>query len=233
MYEIDLSGLWAYVETVITLVGGALRLDPAAFLAVFNYSGHPTWLAFWIAFIAGLSYMVGQSVILFANRVKPVRFFISLVAGAFIFVIDILVIVLVVWGLANLLGQQPWSFGQIARSLALASAPYWFSFLILAPYLGLILDRLLKVYVFLALVVAIEAVFNLSFIGAVVGAIGSIALTILISNFLSRFLTPFQTWIIDTIAGPEEIHRYPRNLRDVCPPQSDQGIGERHYGLVD
>ncbi len=40
----------------------------------------PNWdqLVFWIVLLAGLSEAIGQSVVLFANRVKPKRFLLSL-----------------------------------------------------------------------------------------------------------------------------------------------------------
>ena len=65
--------------------------------------------------------------------------------------------------MANFLGERPWPLSQVARAIALASAPYWLSFLVLIPYLGLILERLLKIYVFLALLVALQAIFGLTF----------------------------------------------------------------------
>ena len=96
MYNIDTSGILAYIETMLRLVGGALKLDPMAFQAVFNYNGQPTLLLLWIVFIAGLSLMVGQSVVLFANQVKPARFALSLTLGAVGFIINVIVFVLVV-----------------------------------------------------------------------------------------------------------------------------------------
>ena len=205
MYDIDTSGLLTYLDTMLRLVGGALELDPAAFQAVFNYSGQPSLLLLWIVFIAGLSLMVGQSVVLFANRIKPARFALSLALGAVGFVINVAVFVLVVWAMANLLGEHSWPLSQVARAIALASAPYWLSFLVLIPYLGLILERLLKIYVFLALLVALQAIFGLTFWGALGGGLVALLLAHSINILLGRLFTPFQTWLLNSLIGPEEI----------------------------
>jgi len=205
MYDFDTSNLFAYLDTMLRLVGGALKLDPVAFQAVFDYRGEPTWLLFWIVFGAGLSLMVGQSVVLFANQVTPVRFLVSLILGALTFVLNVVVVVLVVWAMANLLGERSWALGQIARAIALASGPYWLAFLILIPYLGLILERALKIYVFLALLVALITVFNITFWGALGGGLVALILAQAINTLLGRLLTPLTARLTETLVGAVEI----------------------------
>ena len=205
MYDIDTSTISTYIETMLRLVGGALKLDPAAFEAAYNYSGQPTLLIFWIVFIAGLSLMMGQSVVLFANQVKPTRFIISLVLGAIGFILNVLVIILVVWAMANLLGEQSWPLPQVARAIALVSAPYWLSFLVLVPYLGLPLERVLKLYVFLVLLVALQAVFDLTFWEALLGGLIAWLIAYGLNLLIGRLFTPFETWLVQTLFGREEI----------------------------
>jgi len=205
MYNIDTSGILAYIQTMLRLVGGALKLDPAAFQAVFNYSGQPTLLLLWIVFIAGISLMMGQSVVLFANQVKPARFALSLALGAVGFIINVIVFVLVVWGMANLLGERSWPLAQVARAIALTSAPYWLSFLVLIPYLGLILERLLKIYVFLVLLVALQTIFGLTFWGSLLGGLVALLIAYSLNVLIGRLFTPFGTWLINTLIGHEEI----------------------------
>jgi hypothetical protein len=205
MYDIDTSSILTYLDTMLRLVGGALKLDPAAFQAVYNYSGQPTLLLLWIVFIAGLSLMLGQSVVLFANQVKPARFVLSLVLGAAGFILNVIIFVLVVWAMANLLGERSWALPQVARAIALVSAPYWLSFLVLIPYLGLILGRLLKIYVFLTLLVALQAIFGLTFWGALLGGLTALLIAYGLNVLIGRLFTPFVTWLINTVIGPEEI----------------------------
>jgi hypothetical protein len=205
MYEIDVSNVFAYIGTMFSLAGGALKLDPAAFQAAFDYTGRGDGLLLWIVFIAGLSIMMGQSVVLFANRVSPGRFAISLVLGALKFVLDVVIIVIVIWAMANILGEKPWGFVQVGRAIALVSAPYWLSITVLIPYLGLIIERLLKIYVFLALLVSVQTIFGIDFFYALWTSLLAIGLAHAISSLLGRLLTPLASKLTDTLAGSEEI----------------------------
>lgn len=199
------SGIMEYIQTMLRLVGGALRLDPAYFQAASEYSGDPTWLAFWIVFIAGVSLMLGQSVVLFANQVTPGRYVISIFFGAIRFVFDVIVVVIVVWGMANLLDEQSWGMGQIARGIALASAPYWLSIFILFPYVGIHLERLLLVYVFLALVTALQVIFSLGFGAAMLISAVALAVAIGVRSVIGIILSPISSKLSSAVVGEKEI----------------------------
>lgn len=204
MYEINTSGIWAYVDTLLRLVGGGLRLDQEAFRQVYLVSGGNRGLLLWIVIVAGLSLMIGQSVVLFANRVSKGRFAVSLLLGAVKFALDVLVIILSVWVMVNILGEKSWEIGGIARAIALASAPYWLSVLFLIPYLGLILERVVKIYVFMALVIALQAVFEVPFLDAILAALISLGISYTISLLLGRLLTPINDRITRTLFGELE-----------------------------
>jgi len=176
-------------------------LDPQAFQAAFSASQQGTGLLIWIVLIGGVSLMIGQSVVLFANRVSPARFIISLLLGAIKFLLDVLVVVLVVWGMANFLSERIWLLGQIGRAVALASAPYWFSLFFLIPYLGLILERLLKIYVILALIVAIQSIFGIMFFNAILVSVIALLLSQVISGALGKVFDPLADHITDVLVG--------------------------------
>lgn len=136
----------------LTLLGRTivhtLQFDQAVFQTVTT-----GWLglavAVGIAFLGGVSLLVGQSVVLFVNRVRPPRFVASLLLNGILYVGN-----LVVWA---------WAIRVTARltlglrippdeSLALmflTAAPMIFGFLILMPYLGPLVERLLNVWSFL------------------------------------------------------------------------------------
>jgi hypothetical protein len=203
MYEIDTSSFFAYVGTLFRLVGGALHLDPLAFQSAFNH-GEFSGIFIWIVLIAGMSLMLGQSVVLFANRVKPARFAVSILFGAIKFILDVFTVLFVTWIIANLRSEKSWDFWQVGRAIALAAAPYWLGVFILVPFLGLFWERLLKVYVFLAIMVAIQTIFELSFLRALSGS----AVVWLVSYFLTlgfgRLLTPITDRITKSITGDLE-----------------------------
>ena len=201
MYPFDTSSLSATISSMLRLVGGSLRLDPQAFQAAFDSWPHGTGMLIWIVLIGGVSLMIGQSVVLFANRVSPARFVISLILGAIKFLLDVLVVVLVVWGMANFLSERNWLLGQVGRAVAMASAPYWFSLFFLIPYLGLILERALKIYVILALIVAVQTIFGISFFGAILASVVALVLSQVISGGLGKFLDPLAERITDVLVG--------------------------------
>jgi hypothetical protein len=194
-----------YIQNLLQVVGMALALDPEIYRLAFEYTGSDRLVIFWVVFIGGLSLELGQSVVLFANRVKPGRFVISLLLGALVFWGRVLIVVSVVWAMANILGENAWPFVNVARGLGLAAAPYWFGFLILAPYAGLVIQVLIKGYVFIALLVALQAVFSISFWQAVLIALIAWLLAEIIFLVLSRLLTPLSTRLNKLIAGEEEL----------------------------
>src|SRR5699024_3899455 len=120
------------------LVGGALRLDPAAFEAVVDRPGG-TRIALTVLLAAGFSHAVGQSIALFASRVRPWRFLASLAVGSLLFADSVLIWGGAVAGLASTAFAQPIEPGRVARVVGLAHAPRLFAFLVLTPYFGSLL----------------------------------------------------------------------------------------------
>jgi len=211
MYPIDTTSLFSTVDSMLRLVAGSLRLDPQAFLTAFQAKGEATGLLIGIVLIGGLSLTVGQSVVLYANRVPPARYAISLVLGAINFSLDVLVVVMVVWGMANLLSDIPWQLGQVGRAVALASAPYWFSLFFLIPYLGLILERGLKYYVILALIVAIQSIFEIPFLDAILASAAAMFISEFVSGMLGKFLDPLADRITYALVGDTRLE----NAREI------------------
>jgi hypothetical protein len=210
---------------MLQLVGGSLRLDPGAFQAAFDSWPQGTGLLIWIVLIGGVSLMLGQSVVLFANRVSPARFFISLMLGALKFSLDVLVIVLVVWGMANILSENDWLLGQIGRAIALASAPYWFSLFFLIPYLGLIIERVLKFYVILALIVAVQSIFGIPFLDAILASVVALLLAQVASGVLGKFLDPLADRITDALVGDARLENA-REIYKLFASRNQISLGE-------
>lgn len=225
MYPIDTTSLSKFVDSMFRLVGGGLRLDPQAFLAAFDVGPRGTGLLIWIVLVGGVSLMIGHSVVLFANRVSPARFTISLILGAVKFLLDVLVVVFVVWGMANFLSERTWLLGQVGRAVALASAPYWFSLFFLIPYLGLILERALKIYVVLALVVAVQSIFGISFFNAVLASVVALLLSQVISGVLGKLLDPLADRIEDALVGDARLENA-RQIYKLFASKNQISLGE-------
>lgn len=137
-----------YLSLLWEVVLRSLRLDQT----VFQDATTGEWsifIPFSIAFVGGVSLLLGQSVILFANRVRPPRFLASLLLNGVLYVGS-----LVVWA-----GAIRWAGWLIARErippdeiisiMMLTAAPMVFGFLILIPYLGPLINRVLNIWSFL------------------------------------------------------------------------------------
>ena len=148
--QFTLSQFWDVLAGALALSGDAFRQTAAM----------PSGLtpSLLVVFVAGLSEAIGQSVVLFVNRVTPVRFLVSLLISAALFVVGYLVLVLTAW-LVTLL---PWSVHVPLYTLfvvfAMSYAPILFGCFGALPYLGRPLLWGLSIWHLLALVVGFSAV---------------------------------------------------------------------------
>ncbi|HEV2907989.1 MAG TPA: hypothetical protein VGX02_01860 [Candidatus Eremiobacteraceae bacterium] len=140
---------------------GVLALDPRAFVAGLALNNAPL-VAFVVVFLAGLSEAVGQSVVLFANRIKPARFFYCLAINALLFVFGYLFLTLSTWAITYLPLAKHISLRTLAITIALSYAPFLFSFLEALPYAGTPLGWILRIWYLLATLVGVAATGHLS-----------------------------------------------------------------------
>jgi hypothetical protein len=140
--------MFEFIGTVWRGIGEALRLNPRVFEIV-SQRPDDGWVILVIAIMGGASLLVGQSVILFVNRVRPARFAISLLLNGVVFAIGLLVWAAAIWLVGRLLFPNEISIGTVMRMVGLGAAPYLFGFLILIPYMGNFIGRVLTVWSFL------------------------------------------------------------------------------------
>lgn len=88
-----IQALVEYFALVFEAIGYTLRFDPRVYVEVIL---HPEGAAIirGIVFLAGVSMLLGQSLMLFVNRVRRGRFFLSLVINGIVFLITY-----AVWGI--------------------------------------------------------------------------------------------------------------------------------------
>jgi hypothetical protein len=175
------------------LVGSALALDRSA-LAVAAASPGALAAALWIAFLGGVSLMLGQSVVLFANRVSRWRFVACLAVAGLVYVVG-----LVIWGITIWLSARVFGLDILARTITFAvgvgQAPFLFGFFCLIPYLGTSLQRILAVYSLLVVVAALSAVLEVKLWQAAVLAAAGWILQAGLSRALNRPLAGVRTWL--------------------------------------
>jgi hypothetical protein len=153
----------------ITLVGHALLLDRVAFV-VLDQGIVGLRLSLAVVFLAGVSAAVGQSVVLFANRVAPRRFVLSLLLSGIVFTLVYLFWSTSLWLIAVYVFGHPRAYLSALRTVGLAYSPQLFGFLVMTPYFGAFLAALLSVWNLLAIVVATRTVFHLTTLQAVASA---------------------------------------------------------------
>lgn len=139
------------------LIGGAFSLSQEAFHLIISRVEGQT-IALSVVLAAGLSLAIGQSIILFINQVKPIRFVLSLLLNAILFVFGFLFLVFSTWLVGLLPGfvRIPWS--DLVTTLGLSYSPLLFSFLAALPYVGAPILNVLSVWHLLAMVVGVSTV---------------------------------------------------------------------------
>lgn len=139
-----------------TVLRGVLTLDGQAFVAGLHLKDAPL-VALIVVLIAALSVAIGQSVVLFANRVKPARFVLSLLVSALLFAFSYAFLALSTWALSLLNKDVHLSLPVLTIVLAFSYAPLAFSFLEALPYSGIGIGWLLRTWNLLAMVVGVAA----------------------------------------------------------------------------
>ncbi|NEP39101.1 MAG: peptidase, partial [Okeania sp. SIO2H7] len=131
------------------LLWGGLSLNPQGFYNI-NILPQGAIAALIVVLIAGLSQAIGQSLVLFINKVKPIRFILSAAVSATLFVFAYFFWVGSIWLVSNVVFNVHLSLFVAARTLALSYAPRTLSFLIGLPYLGIPISVLLSIWSLLA-----------------------------------------------------------------------------------
>ena len=109
-----------------SLIGSALALDRNALAVAATAPGALT-AAIWIAFLGGVSLMLGQSVVLFANRVSRRRFAACLVIAGLVYVLGLVIWGITIWLSASVFGLDILA-GTITFAVCVGQAPLLFGF---------------------------------------------------------------------------------------------------------
>ena len=129
----------------LTLVGRALALDNSVYVLISQAPWRNTFVTLIVVF-AGFSEALGQSLVLFASRVKKRRFVFSLLFSAFVYTFSFFFLALSIWLVSTQVFGRATGFDVVMRSVGLGYAPYLFSFFVLAPYFGNPISLLLSVW---------------------------------------------------------------------------------------
>lgn len=202
MYEFDLSTLSGFLAAMWQVIGGVLKLDPEVFTAVLAAEAGKVALA--ILFFAGVSDMLGQSVVLFANRVSFRRFWVSLFMSALVLGVSVLVWATSIWLVIRFIFALNDNLNEVFIIVALSQAPLLLGFFTLLPYLGNFMYHLVRVWSLLALVVAVKAVAGIVFWqGVLVCLMGWLFVEFIIHLPLLR-IKAVDAWLWRVMTGTKE-----------------------------
>lgn len=143
MLEVTQS-IFNYFDHLFQVIRYALTLDPRLYEYV-AMNPRSSWLVLGVVFLGGASVLLGQSVVLFVNRVRRGRFLFSLALNGVMYVISYFV-----WGVTiAVMGRFLFEFNPgtwaIVRMVGLSTAPLIFGFFILIPWLGPFIGRILNI----------------------------------------------------------------------------------------
>jgi hypothetical protein len=172
-----------------------------AFAQAASESRDAIGIAVAIVLMAGLSQAAAQSIILFANRVKPARFFYTCATGALLFLFGYLFLVLSTWLICRLPRTPHLSLAELAIVFALSYAPLLFSFFGAIPYLGPGILTLLRVWHLLAMVVGLAAVAGVEFFAAAAYVAVGWTVMLLAQRSFGKPIAALGVRILDAVAG--------------------------------
>lgn len=182
------------------LVQGATVLNPEAFRLIETLP-NGTKVALYVLLLAGLSQAGAQSIVLFVNQVKPIRFVLSLGIAAILFVISTAFWVLSVWTVSHVLYGADTAFLTVLRVLGLAYAPLLWSFLVAMPYLGVPIGVVLSIWSLLSFVRGFDFVTGLGRWQALWCAILGWIVFQIIQRTIGRPAAAFGKWLSNSVAG--------------------------------
>lgn len=140
---------------------GAMGLNPDAYVRI-NQIRSGFTVALFIVLVAGISQTLGQCIVLFVNRVRPVRFIFSTVVSGVLFACTFLFWGLSITAIIRLFFNVNIPFLATYRTLGLSYAPQMLGFLVALPHFGIPISIILSIWSLLSLVVGIRGLQALS-----------------------------------------------------------------------
>ncbi len=182
------------------LVWGALTLNSDVFNWI-NSLPQGNQVALIIVLIAGLAQAIGQCIVLFLNRVKPFRFFLSLGIASLLFTFTYGFWAASIGLSANFFFDSNLDYPTVFRTLGLSYTPLMLGFLIGLPYVGISISILLSLWALLAEITALQVLTDLNAWGAFACAgLGWVVLQAL-QRTIGRPIIAIGKWLKNLAAG--------------------------------
>jgi hypothetical protein len=189
----DLPGMGETIRRVMMLDG--------SIFVTYQEAGNGLLVALGLVALAGLSKFLGQSVILFVNHVRPLRFSLALLFGVVQHVLGFVLWATTIWLVGYYGFDASVAWRAVATAVGVAYAPQILAFFELTPFFGNPFGLLLTLWSLLAIVVGVQAGLGLSIGQAVLACgVGWLLLQVL-SRTLGRPIYTLGRWIERKVAG--------------------------------
>jgi hypothetical protein len=162
------------------------------------------WMVFIVFILSVLSLTIGNSVVLFANRVSRTQFIRSLVVFTFLFALSLFLWTLSIRVLAVLFFDKHRSQTDVFLLVAASYTPFLLGFLILLPHLGYYLYALLRIWVTVNLILNVMAVYQFNIVQAIVVSLLGWLLMELVSSSSFLRLDDMKKWFLKFTTGRAE-----------------------------
>lgn len=186
--------LFDFVQSLGAVIAAALHVRPDLLQQVARYPAGDLLITA-MTVLAGGTLLAGQSVILFANRVKPSRFVFSLGFYGVIFALGLALWATTTWLCARLLFGTTQPVATALRIAGLSCAPLLFGFFIAIPYLGTPIEWGLRLWSFQIMLKLVQTSFAYHIWQALICvALGWLLLQAL-TRLLGQPLTQMRDWL--------------------------------------
>ncbi|NJM08682.1 hypothetical protein HC891_24585 [Candidatus Gracilibacteria bacterium] len=208
-----LNSFWQYWNYVFTLIGYGFWPRPQVYAALTEDIRAALPVALGVVFLSGISLLIGQSVILFLNRVPPIRFVISLLIQGVLLTAGLIMTAIVIWLSGLIVFRSDPEISAVITLTAVSYAPLAFGFLILIPYFGIFIEKLLYAWTLLILLFIIRFGFDTNFVAAVVCVGLAYGLRTVLSATIGRPLVALRNWILRRVIGTDQLAMTPDEIR--------------------
>lgn len=199
---IDPGLLFGFARDVLEAlrVGLAIRADLFQVVAA---RGDPVRVSAAVAILGGASLLAGESVVLFLNQVRRVRFALSLLLNGVLFALT-----LAAWAISiravgfYALGVDP-PVRVVIALVGLGAAPFVFGFLVLAPYFGPTVARVLYVWSLLIIVRSVAHTFGVGLVEATACVGIGWVLVLVLGRTVGRPVVHVRNLIWRRLVGPQ------------------------------
>lgn len=192
--------MFQFIWSVWQGITQSMALNPQV-AELITQSPNTVWVVLAIAILGGIGLLFGQSVILFVNRVRPGRFFLSLLINGVIFAGNLAFWALAIWaiGRAAFVTQPPLSL--VVALVGLSAAPYVFGIFVLMPYFGEFAYRVLSIWSAVIATGATAYSFKVSWWPAFLVVGSSWLLLWVLSNTLGRPVLALRSRVLQAASG--------------------------------